>query len=367
MQRSLGAFFQVGGVKSLEPILREMVAEGSLEIWARDPVLRYLASVGIPATPVTGQLVRETAFGEYGMVLTDTINMARSDDAPLIGMTWEAARRAGVPSLAFVDSWWGYDNRFFDPGNGGRSILPDRIAVVDDIARRGMLEAGHSADMLTILGSPYLDTLRQERETAAARGAGFRSGLGLDDAFVCLFVSQPLERSLPGGAAEWGFNELTTLAALGERAALLPEDVRERFRLLVLPHPEDDVAALRAAAEALPVSCKVIEGAAPLDAVCGADLVCGMFSILLTEAVLLGRVVLSVQLGLSREDMLVTNMIGATCCARTPDDLATLFEGLTCRPERRAEALAAQERFSVVGDSRRRWIEQLKYARMESR
>ncbi len=363
MRPCLGAFFQVGGARALEPVLRDLDAGGGLALWAREPALGHLRARGFAADPVTAAGIRDAAFGRYGLVLTDTINMARSPDGPLLGRVWEAARAAGAPTLAFVDSWWGYDNRFADPGEGGRSILPDVIAVVDETARQGMLGAGHGAGSLRILGSPHLDALRAMRPRAGERGGRFRARQGLDGECACLFVSQPLERALPGGARDWGFNELTTLAALAAAAAALPEETRRRFRLLVLPHPEDDAAALARAAAAAPVPCRVLSGEPPLDAVCGADLVCGMFSMLLTEAALLGRVVLSVQLGLKREDMLVTNMVGATRCARTPEELAEMLRDLACDPACRRAALDAQERFAVVGDSRTRWADQLRIMR----
>ncbi len=367
MRRCLGAFFQVGGVKSLESVLRDMDSLGVLELWARAPALRYLNARGFSASLITAEKIRKSELGQYDMVLTDTINMARSADGPLIGRLWDAAASTSTPSLAFVDSWWGYGNRFIDPDGGGRIIHPTVIAVVDETARQGMIDTGHSPESLKILGSPHLDSLREERKNSDGRAQIFRTENGLEKDFVCLFVSQPLESALPGGAGDWGFNELTTLAAIGAQAARLPDEIRHRFQLLVLPHPEDDVAALAQVAAKLPMSCRVLENSDPLDAVCGADLVCGMFSILLTEAVLLGRVVLSVQLGLKKEDMLVTNMVGATHCARTDLEFAEMFEGLVCDPVYRASALAAQERFTVVGDSRTRWSDQLKYMRTERR
>lgn len=357
--RCLGAFFQVGGAKALEPVLHDISACCELELWGREPVVSYFASQGLSSTVVTAEVLGKERVECFDLVLTDTINMTRSSDAPLIGRLWEMAAASNIPSLAFVDSWWGYDNRFISPGQGARTILPEVIAVVDEIARQGMLDAGHPEGRLRILGSPHLDAVRAQRSRVDSRAQKFRQAHGLGGEFVCLFVSQPLERALGGGLEAWGFNELTTLEAICRQAALLPATTRDCFQLLILPHPEDDIEALGKVVAGLPVPCTMLRDVDALDAVCGADLVCGMFSILLTEAALLGRLVLSVQLGLQREDMLVTNMVGATRFVRTAAELTDVFAKLVCDPDYREATLVRQERFTVVGDSRKRFRAQL--------
>ncbi|MEW6263552.1 MAG: hypothetical protein AB1641_10805 [Thermodesulfobacteriota bacterium] len=357
MKRILVYFQQVGGVQALWPWLTKIKAGYSLILAAR-AVVRHrkpdldLSSVNDlgwnPDSEDPGWLARLGA----DLVVTDTMNLARDPEGIHGRLLWTAAGKTGIPILAYVDSWWGYIERFLLPGETSPPVLPDVIGVVDDLARRQMIGLGFDPRPIRVLGCPRFETM-----AAAIERNGFRVRLGLaPENLFLVFVSQPLEKALRG-LDDWGFTEKTILRALVHAVNALPEDLRRRMVFGVLLHPEEESPDLTELTRGLDpmVRCRFFRENPNLDLIRAADLVVGMFSILLTEAVIIKRPVLSVQLGLKREDMLVTNMVGATVPVRRAEELSGALSGAIGDVRVRLEMLERQARFQIVGDSIQRW------------
>lgn len=349
--RLCACFTQMGGLRGLLPLL-ENATGWDIRLHAREPALHYLRSRGLRAQPLEQA---PASLEDADVLLTDTINLSRSVQGARCRDLWDRARRAGVPSVAFVDSWWGYRERFLLPGEGlADATLPDVVAVVDDIAHQDMLDAGFASDGLRVLGSPWLSSLAGRRERPRDR---IRADLDLRaEEFLLAFVSQPLARVL-NDRDSWGFTEQEVLPALLRACGQLPPEILNRLRVLCLAHPEEDEQALtdliRAQAPAFPA--QVRKDPDPLELVGACDLVTGMFSILLVEAALCGVPVLSIQPGLKREDMLVTNRTGATLALRQSDQLPGLLRRMACDAPLRAHRLEQQRLFPVIAESRTRW------------
>lgn len=364
MKRLLVSFQQMGGANALNPLLGELSSTFDIAVTGRTLVCEQLKRKGMPAR----------CFGELGwdfrnarndgewfarlapsLVITDTIKMARDpEEGDACRDLWRFAKERGVPSIAYVDSWWAYDERFRLPGEAAPQ-LPDKIAVVDSLIRDELLSLGYPAERIAVVGSPRFETLRKEqRDGTAARK---KLGIG-DDDFLLVFISQPIERVL-GSVAAWGFSEKTVLRALREEIAALGGATARKVFLAVMLHPEEDGAAAEEiiGREGNSLRHAVLrEGNDSLDIIAAADLVTGMFSILLTEAVIMRKPVLSIQLDLKQPDMLVTNLVGATAPARSRAELAELLPKAVLDTGFRAGLIERQKRFEVVEDSSARWM-----------
>lgn len=89
---------------------------------------------------------------KYNLVLTGT-----SLDVAGDSFFWNKAEREGVPSIAFVDSWINYFERFTLRKKFDRT--PKYIGVIDNLMFQRMLEAGAPKEKLRILGHPRFDKL----------------------------------------------------------------------------------------------------------------------------------------------------------------------------------------------------------------
>jgi hypothetical protein len=349
--RVTACFSQMGGLRGLLPLLTN-AADFDIRWYGREPALSYIRSKGHEARHL-GKLRLDP--NACDVLLTDTINLSRSDEGIHCREAWICAAENGVPSVAFVDCWWGYMQRFTLFGERlADAPLPDVIAVVDEIAHKDMVALGFPENRLQVLGSPWLSSLVQRHDSCRHCT---REELDLRaEEFVLTFVSQPLARIL-NDRDSWGFTEQDVLPSLLRACNHLPPEVLGRLRVLCLAHPEEDEQALvdlvRAETPAFPV--QVRKDPDPLELIRASDLVTGMFSILLVEAALCDVPVLSIQPGLKREDMLVTNRTGATLALRQGDQLPQLLRRMACDAPSRAHRLEQQRLFPVIAESRTRW------------
>lgn len=347
-------FSQMGGLRGLLPVL-ENTTDWQVKWYGREPVLRYLRDRGFPARHLSDLRIHHA---DEAVLLTDTINLSRTDDGLLCREAWREAASAGVPSVAFVDSWWGYRERFAVAGEDLRNVfMPDVVAVVDQIAYGDMAELGFPREKVRILGSPWLASLSKESNPTDMDRKETLSRYGIDgDEVVLAFVSQPLSRIL-NDRESWGFTERDVIPALLRACESLPGGIRERLRLLVLAHPEEEKQELAYLVEKTRPCFRtdVRKEADPLALLRASDAVTGIFSILLVEAALVGLPVLSIQPNLRREDMLVTNRTGATLAIRDSTELPSAIYRLLCDENFRAERIKRQKTFQIVSDAVFHW------------
>jgi hypothetical protein len=225
-----------------------------------------------------------------------------------------AAKSTAVPSLGVLDSWTNYSERFQTGGHV--AVTPDRLAVMDERARAALVSVGFDAGSLVVTGQPALDRLTAVRAgfTAPQRSAVRKLWNARESSSVVLFASQPFTAMYSAGnttlGGPFGFDEFTVLALLIEALDETAASGRD-IALVVRPHPREDRAGLDQL-KANHLRIVVSNHPSAHDAVLSADLVVGMNSILLLEAAQLGAVVLSLQPGLTREDILPSNDTGAT-------------------------------------------------------
>jgi hypothetical protein len=156
----------------------------------------------------------------------------------LCGTSWQAdiewqairlAREYGRHSIAFLDHWGNYRERFV---RNGELCLPDEIwvgdAAAEALAHRVLPEIS-----VKQVGNPYFEDIRRDLAAIPRPGLGGKSGLSV------LFVSEPLrEHGLKefGNERHWGYTEeealhyfLSNLSVLGERVE----------RIVIRPHPSE--------------------------------------------------------------------------------------------------------------------------------
>jgi hypothetical protein len=218
---------------------------------------------------------------------------------------WRHALRQGIPSLAFLDQWQNYGARF--SGCNETEYLayqPDYINCINQLGFEEMKAAGFASDRLLMLGHPYLDTLAAD--TAAMDADAIRTRLGIGRAGeVALFVSEPISEycGLVRGYDQYAV--LDDFLSHYDRQPmppvillkLHPKDPRDRYRELIDRYRRVDTHLLD-------------QAFTPLECILAADRVFGMSSIMLLEAFILGKPVVSLQPGLCIDDPCVLSKYG---------------------------------------------------------
>jgi CDP-Glycerol:Poly(glycerophosphate) glycerophosphotransferase len=248
---------------------------------------------------------------------------------------WKAAEKAGIASFAVLDQWTNYRLRLVPEGedstNGNVNeralVTPSFFFIMDELAKEEMSALGIDRKRLVVTGQPFFDYVRDTGERFAPREVEElrRELTGNRGGMVFVFASQPITSiHRQNGMAEdhWGYTEQTVLKSLMTCLRKLVEDLETRLTLVIRLHPKDKPDAYaEVLSTAQPVNVifnRETDSALLLKA---ADLVIGMFSMVLLEAAILERPFISVQIGLKRQNPLILDRIGLTRSIVTNDQL----------------------------------------------
>jgi hypothetical protein len=217
---------------------------------------------------------------------------------------WGNARVAGIETLAFNDQWQNYSARFSGCGKDERLMyLPDYINCIDDIGKAEMLREGFPQEKLLTFGHPYLAGVRKAFSSVTIADILPQLDTGTSEfrsEDTLLFVSEPL---LENFGNKRGYNQYTVLNHFLRNV----QSSRRNARVIIKLHPKDKGERFREiAAFFTDIRINFVQNElSSLECLALADRVFGMTSIMLIEAYLLGKSVVSLQPGLVPEDPLV--------------------------------------------------------------
>jgi len=171
-----------------------------------------------------------------------------------------------IPTVVVVDNWINFKKRFID------GSCPSKICVVDNDALLNALKDGIPRDKLEVTGNPHFETILKNRKPRKI-----------------LFIGEPITLDYPFGY--WGFDEYTTCLSLINNCG---NDV-----VYYKQHPREKIKA----------GIRLAFGNT-LDIIYDYDIVVGMSSMVLLEALMIGRRVISYMPGLNRENPFILDKKG---------------------------------------------------------
>lgn len=301
---------EAGGAAAIAPALYELTARNHrVVVWGRRESLPVFASHGLEHEDLGEADAVARARRLFERRPPDILPGSLPDilvtsccSPPSIDMSerllWRWARQAGIPSLAVLDHWQNYALRFSGLGGSDHerlAYLPDRCCVPDEAARFGMLQEGFPEERILVAGQPAFDALVDRArgfKEAQRQELLARLGLAADKPLV-LFVMEALARF---EEVRLGYDEAITLDYLLETLA----DMDRPPSLVVKRHPQNTDADLRRSRLeefTRRLDIRDVAHDPDINSLClAADLVVGMQSIALVQAILLGRPTVSLQL-----------------------------------------------------------------------
>ncbi|MGE0392419.1 MAG: hypothetical protein AB7I25_01365 [Vicinamibacterales bacterium] len=281
-------------IASVPDLLRARGAE--VTVMATGPARDVLTNADTPFTDVS------TARGHLWEPAPDIVVVGTAENPDTIGLRLiEDARRALIPTVGFVDAPSNAAARFRGRTDRALAFCPDRLLVPDRLTRTRFEELGLPSARIAVCGHPRHDDVRAHARRRAGQRGELRARLWPDvgvDTRLVLFAAELSDGLDP---QEYRRSAAYTLAGRGEsdgRTEIVLEELidamapwRDRSHLVLRLHPKHPEDALRTYRHEVDA---ISRGGSALDILLTADLVVGMSSLLLVEALLTGVPVLSV-------------------------------------------------------------------------
>jgi hypothetical protein len=201
-------------------------------------------------------------------------------------LEWRAivrARELGKPSVAYLDHWINYRERFL---RGGRLCMPDEIWVGDEHAAR-MARSEFAGQPVRLVANPYFEDVR--RSFASLRGVAVeRRGPP-----TLLYVTEPMrEHGLLhyGDERYFGYTEEEAVQYFLQNLRFITNEVA---RIVIRAHPSEPEQKYAWVRERVSAPVDISEDKSLIEDIAAADIVVGCESMAMVVALLGGKRVVS--------------------------------------------------------------------------
>jgi len=216
-----------------------------------------------------------------------------------VGLTIEKkitlhAKKEHIPTLSVLDFWSNYWKRFSSPDKKDFIYLTDHVCIMDEVAKKEMIQDGFDENVLYVTGNPHFDHFADGIESTS------------EDSERLLFISQPLsELENHDSFIGYGYDEIEVLSDI---IGIL-QTINYNYKLVLRPHPKETPSKFDAfigdricISDEIDIKCDIsLSG-----------LIIGMSSSVLLQATVAGKKILSYQPNLKGDDPLVSNRTGLT-------------------------------------------------------
>ena len=205
-----------------------------------------------------------------------------------------AAKKNSIPSVAILDFWSKYRERFSLSSENALDALPNKICVMDEKAKNEMIIKGFSEELIIVTGNPHWDKFRLIRKRLDKINLEqIKKTKGIKkNQRIMLFISQPLSER---DNDKLGYTELDVLKDI---IKLIKQDpTLQDVELWIKPHPRDTISKYDSLMSKKN-QCQLHLITDEIDIYTlglVADFIVGIFSMLLVEYALLGMDVVSYQ------------------------------------------------------------------------
>jgi hypothetical protein len=303
----------IGGARAILPVLEYMYNHHQNFEIVDHGVLAKLAPAEWPRISMS-----ETAKDRLELLFSKKFKALIFTTSVKDAFTLKLARAAssqGIPVLCLLDNWMNYMHRL--KIDGEPALIPDVYMVMDDLAKAEAIGEGVPESILRVVGQPALGSLAGEYQRWKKQDrAKYFGSADLDiTKKLIVFISEPVSNDQGSGPENSQYRGYTEKTVLKQFCAEL-QPFAASCQLCIAPHPRDDIAELNILWERCrgKMTGGLLQLKSGRQAIFLADGVAGMASILLYEAWLMSRPVISLQPGLHKPQLaFMQKREGAIC------------------------------------------------------
>lgn len=264
-----------GGFNALLPIIKKIGGKVFLDGESRNLALQNKLEFTDGSRLTQKQVEKIISIFKPKIIVTGTSLGINSLDKKFI----RASKKYKIPVVAILDFWVNYIERF-------EKAIPDKILVMDEIAKEEMIVLGIPKNKIIATGNPLFDSFKKPKKKGQ----------------LIVFFSQPF--------SEYGYRlGLNESKIFGEITKAL-EELKIKLPIKIKLHPrEKKQNKFNKIIEKSNLDIKISNE--PVEKLIKqARLVIGMNSMTLFQSCMVGKKVLSYQPHLNEPDPLITNRLG---------------------------------------------------------
>jgi len=318
----LATSWHPGGINAIIPVIKKIKQDSLVDIIVfghefSEPILeqagidyKTIQDYSFPDVSIKSmqKLLQQT---NPNLVLTGTSTQNGTQNILEQTITL-AAKESKIQSLAVLDFWGNYYERFTDiyaNANKRFQFLPDKIAIMDQYAQAEMFAEGFSKDKLVITGNPHFDGLEEKSNNFTNEQKNqILAKVGLNKKTHVFYAANVWEQY----KEEYGFWDLDNIQLINTSINNLPIEHKQRTGLIVKPHPRTPKQDLEKIRKYIRTNnqrieqerTKLVTDIHPHDLVLASDLTLTPNSTLAFEAVYMHKPCISVQPGLKTKNYL---------------------------------------------------------------
>ena len=292
-----GVFFSMdpGGTNAIIPIAKKIIEEDDVQTFnfAVSFAIPLWKQSGLEFTPLPNSISKEDIHQLLKKINPDFLFTGTSEDTSMEGNFWLSAKQQNIFSYSIIDHWTRYKERYIVDGTFSPT---DMIFTIDEDSEKEMLSLGFEKEKIVVSGQPHFEKFYGFK--SAFSRLQFCQDNRLSQKKIITFVSDNIAGSFPTltpGKPVLGFDERTILSELINEFERIP-DLKNEFQLIIKLHPKEPEDNFSKLLGQTTMSYRIIKGGDNMDIIFHSDFVIGMFSMLLFEAYLMNKPVLSLQL-----------------------------------------------------------------------
>ena len=322
-----------GAANFLIPVYSCLLENGlTVKVLVAGIAEEYFGKSNIPYETICSQNKAADIFDQINPKVLITGTACNPDTMGLLMI--DVAKKRGILSISVVDAIMNAELRFCGRTENCMAYVPDWVLVPEEGIKREFVGLGISKDRILVCGHPHYDYLLEKKKLFDSQNTSVIRAKQLPEAppeqKVVVFACEGSVRISPINQEELAVYTFRGRGFARGRTEIVMEEFLDALTsmghqpyLILRIHPKD---CMEDYALYLSEFDLVSQGGDPLELLYASDLVVGMTSMLLQEAVVLGVPVLSIVPRLIEKEWLPTVRSGITACVTTREELKNQLE-----------------------------------------
>jgi hypothetical protein len=332
-----------GGANTIIPLVEPLKERRySVKLYGKDVALNKYKEYGLKGIDINNIIPTINPEGVLKFIENenpDFVITGTSADDYTEKYIWNATEKLNIFSFAILDQWLNYGIRFskysvseYDSYDKDKTypFLPTKILVLDQYAKNQMIQEGFNSERIIITGNPYFQRLLQRKNEYIDDNI-IRKNFGISKNDILItYVSEPICDTYAGNEKYWGYTEKTIFNAVLQSVIMLSKEIDKNIFLIIKLHPKENIKSYSTITESINSKIKILvtNTTESWNLVLASDLICGMTSILLIESVILSKPVVSIQIGLNKEDPFILSKRGILKTIFDRETLIDIFKSI---------------------------------------